>query len=68
LVAGLLGVICVVAVLASGMFVRARRQLAIVERERAASEQEFRVAQAQQMERNRIAREMQTCSPIACRC
>jgi signal transduction histidine kinase len=55
---GVLGVICVVAVLAVGMFVRARRQLAIVERERAASEQEFRVAQARQMERNRIAREM----------
>jgi signal transduction histidine kinase len=55
---GVLGVICVVAVLALGMFVRARRQLTSVERERAASEQEFRVAQARQMERNRIAREM----------
>jgi signal transduction histidine kinase len=55
---GVLGVICVVAVLALGMFVRARRQLALVERERAASEQELRVAQARQMERNRIAREM----------
>ncbi len=54
----LLGVVCVVAVLALGMFVRARRQLALVERERAASEQELRVAQARQMERNRIAREM----------
>jgi signal transduction histidine kinase len=54
----LLGVVCVVAVLALGMFVRARRQLAIAERERAASEQELRVAQARQMERNRIAREM----------
>jgi signal transduction histidine kinase len=55
---GVIGVICVVAVLALGMFVRARRQLALVERERAASEQELRVAQARQMERNRIAREM----------
>jgi signal transduction histidine kinase len=55
---GVLGVVCVVAALALGMFVRARRQLALVERERAASEQELRVAQARQMERNRIAREM----------
>jgi signal transduction histidine kinase len=55
---GVLGVVCVVAVLALGMFVRARRQLALVERERVASEQELRVAQARQMERNRIAREM----------
>jgi signal transduction histidine kinase len=55
---GVLGVVCVVAVLAWGMFVRARRQLAVVERERAASEQELRVAQARQMERNRLAREM----------
>jgi signal transduction histidine kinase len=55
---GVLGVICVVAVLALGMFVRARRQLALIERERAASEQELRVAQARQMERSRIAREM----------
>jgi signal transduction histidine kinase len=55
---GVLGVVCVVAALALGMFVRARRQLALAERERAASEQELRVAQARQMERNRIAREM----------
>jgi signal transduction histidine kinase len=55
---GVLGVVRVVAVLALGMFVRARRQLALVERERAASEQELRVAQARQLERNRIAREM----------
>jgi signal transduction histidine kinase len=55
---GVLGVICVVAVLALGMFVRARRQLAVIQRERAASEQELGVAQARQMERNRIAREM----------
>jgi signal transduction histidine kinase len=55
---GVLGVVCVVAVLALGMFVRARRQLALVERERAASEQELRVAQARQSERNQIAREM----------
>jgi signal transduction histidine kinase len=55
---GLLGVVCVAAVLAWGMFVRARRQVAHVERERAASEQELRVSQARQMERNRLAREM----------
>jgi signal transduction histidine kinase len=55
---GVLGVVCVVAVLALGMFVRARRQLSLIERERAASEQELRVAQARQMERSRIAREM----------
>ena len=65
---GVIGVVCVVAVLALGMFVRARRQLALVERERAASEQELRVAQARQMERNRIAREMHDVRPIACRC
>jgi signal transduction histidine kinase len=53
-----LGVVCVVAVLAWGMFVRARRQLATAERERTASEQELRVAHARQAERNRIAREM----------
>jgi signal transduction histidine kinase len=55
---GVLGVACVVAVLAWGMFVRARRQLALAKRERAASEQELRVAQARQAERNRLAREM----------
>jgi signal transduction histidine kinase len=55
---GVLGVVCVVAVLALGMFVRARRQLALAERERAASAQDLRVAQARQMERNRLAREM----------
>ena len=46
------------AVLALGMFVRARRQLALVERDRAAAEQELRVAQARQLERTRLAREM----------
>jgi len=65
---GVLGVICVVAVLALGMFVRARRQLALIERERAASEQELRVAQARQMERNRIAREMHDVLAHRCRC
>jgi signal transduction histidine kinase len=56
-----LGVVCVAAVLAWGMFVRARRQLVVSRRERARraeSEQELRVAQARQLERNRIAREM----------
>ena len=55
---GVLGVVCVVAALALGMFVRARRQIATAERDRAASEQELLVAQARQMERNRIAREI----------
>jgi signal transduction histidine kinase len=55
---GVLGVVCVVAALALGMFVRARRQLALAERERAASERELLVAQARQLERNRIAREI----------
>jgi Histidine kinase len=55
---GALGVVCVVAAPALGMFVRARRELALVERERAASEQELRVAQARQMERSRIAQEI----------
>jgi signal transduction histidine kinase len=55
---GVLGVVCVAAALAWGMFVRARRQLALAERERAASKQELLVAQARQMERNRIAREI----------
>ncbi|MDQ3714941.1 MAG: histidine kinase [Actinomycetota bacterium] len=58
LLQSVLGVVGVVALLALGMFVRARRQLAFAERERAAAEQEFRVAQARQLERNRIAREM----------
>jgi signal transduction histidine kinase len=53
-----LGIVCVMAVLAWGMLVRARRQLAVAERDRAASEQELRIAQARQAERNRIAREM----------
>ncbi len=55
---GVLAVVCVLAAVALGMFVRARRELAVAERERAASEQELRVAQARQLERNRIAREM----------
>jgi signal transduction histidine kinase len=55
---GVLGIVCVTAVLAWGLFVRARRQLAVAERERAASERELLVAQARQMERNRIAREI----------
>ncbi|MEV0811016.1 histidine kinase [Micromonospora sp. NPDC050200] len=48
-------------VLAWGMFVRARRQLVISLRERAhraEAEQQLRVAQARQLERTRIAREM----------
>ncbi|WP_433531699.1 sensor histidine kinase [Micromonospora sp. CA-263727] len=48
-------------VLAWGMFVRARRQLVLSLRERAEraeAEQQLRVAQARQLERSRIAREM----------
>ncbi|MER7457557.1 histidine kinase [Micromonospora sp. NPDC126480] len=55
------GVVIAVTVLAWGMFVRARRQLVVSLRERAEraeSEQQLRVAQARQMERTRIAREM----------
>jgi len=53
-----LGVVCVVAVLAWGMFVRARRQSLHERALRAESEQELLVARARQIERNRIAREM----------
>ena len=53
-----LGVACVAAVLAWGMFVRARRQSVRERARRIESEQELRVAQARQLERNRIAREM----------
>ncbi|SCL28750.1 Signal transduction histidine kinase [Micromonospora nigra] len=56
-----LGVIISAAVLAWGMFVRARRQLVVSLRERAEraeAEQQLRVTQARQLERNRIAREM----------
>jgi signal transduction histidine kinase len=53
-----LGVACVAAVLAWGMFVRARRQSLRERARRAESEQELRVARARQLERNRIAREM----------
>lgn len=54
----LLGVVCAAALLAWGMFVRARRQLTRSRRERVAAEQELRIAQARQQERERIAREM----------
>jgi signal transduction histidine kinase len=53
-----LGAVCVAAVLAWGMFVRARRQSVRERAGRVESEQELRVAQARQLERNRIAREM----------
>ncbi|SBV27680.1 sensor histidine kinase [Micromonospora krabiensis] len=55
------GVVISASVLAWGMFVRARRQLVVSLRERAEraeAEQQLRVAQARQVERNRIAREM----------
>jgi len=57
----LLGIVCVAAVLAWGMYVRARSQLLASLRERAhraEAEQELRIAQARQLERARIAREM----------
>ncbi len=53
-----LGIVCVAAVLAWGMFVRARRQLAQSLRERARRAESERVAQARWYERHRIAREM----------
>ncbi|MGK5738605.1 sensor histidine kinase [Micromonospora sp. URMC 103] len=55
------GVVLSLTVLAWGMFVRARRQLVVSLRERAEraeAEQQLRVAQARQLERTRIAREM----------
>ncbi|MEV6816656.1 histidine kinase [Micromonospora sp. NPDC051296] len=55
------GVVISLMVLAWGMFVRARRQLVLSLRERAEraeAEQQLRVAQARQLERSRIAREM----------
>jgi signal transduction histidine kinase len=55
---GVLSVACVAAVLAWGMYVRSQRQLAASRRARPDSEQELRVAQARQSERDRIAREM----------
>jgi signal transduction histidine kinase len=53
-----LGIVCIAAVLAWGMFVRARRQLAQSLRERAQRAESERVEQARQHERHRIAREM----------
>jgi signal transduction histidine kinase len=53
-----LGVVCVAGALAWGMFVRARRQSLDERAGRIASEQELRVAEARQLERDRIAREM----------
>lgn len=53
-----LGVVCVAAVLAWGMFVQARRQSVGDRARRIESERELRVAQVRQSERNRIAREM----------
>ncbi|MFV2102884.1 sensor histidine kinase [Micromonospora sp. LOL_024] len=55
------GTVITLLVLAWGMFVRARRQLVLSLRERAEraeAEQQLRVAQARQLERTRIAREM----------
>ncbi|GAA1793109.1 histidine kinase [Luedemannella flava] len=53
-----LGVAFALAVLAWGMFVRARRQSLRERARRVKAEQELRVAEARQGERNRIAREM----------
>jgi signal transduction histidine kinase len=53
-----LGVACAAAVLAWGMFVRARRQSLHERTRRIKSEHELLVAQTRQLERNRIAREM----------
>lgn len=53
-----LGIVFALAVLAWGMFVRARRQSLRERAGRVEAEQELRVAEARQGERNRIAREM----------
>jgi signal transduction histidine kinase len=53
-----LGIVCFAAVLAWGMFIRARRQLAQSLHERAWRAESDRVAHTRQHERNRIAREM----------
>lgn len=56
-----IGTVATAAVVAWGMFVRARRQLVVSLRDRAdraEAEQRLRVEQAQQLERTRIAREM----------
>jgi signal transduction histidine kinase len=56
-----IGIVVLAAVVAWGMFVRARRQLVLSLRERAVRaelEQQLRVSQARQLERTRIAREM----------
>lgn len=53
-----LGVVCVAAMLAWGMYVRARRQSQHDRTRRIESEKELLVAQARQLERDRIAREM----------
>jgi signal transduction histidine kinase len=60
-VAALMGVVLTAAVVAWGMFVRARRQLVLSLRDRAVraeTEQQLRVEQARHTERTRIAREM----------
>jgi signal transduction histidine kinase len=57
----LIGSVFTFAILAWGMFIRARRQLVLSLRERAQraeEEQQLRIAQARQLERARIAREM----------
>ena len=54
----LLALVCVLAALAWGMFIRARRQLGQSLRERARQAESERVTQARQQERHRIAREM----------
>ncbi|OLF13349.1 sensor histidine kinase [Actinophytocola xanthii] len=53
-----LAAVCVAAILAWGMYVRARRQSLHDRALRAESEKELLVTQARQLERNRIAREM----------
>jgi signal transduction histidine kinase len=53
-----LGIACVAAVLAWGMFIRARRQLARTLRDRARRAESERIAEARRHERQRIAREM----------
>lgn len=61
IVTAVIGLLATAGTVAWGMFVRARRQLVMSLRERAEraeAEQQLRVGQARQLERNRIAREM----------
>jgi hypothetical protein len=63
-----LGIVCVAAVLAWGMFVRARRQSVRDRARRVESEQELRVAQIRSPNATRSPGRCMMCSPTACPC